>query len=179
MTDKPAKPDAEKLLPCPCCAGTNLAFGGPDYPVYCKKCHLRAIDWDAWNLRPLQPQEQPEQDQGVPFGPGSREPDQQAVPALRASIPDAEGLPDEAQFTEFADEVNAAVRKAAARVFEEYAGPLNDTEKVVATLAGLVTAAGYWCGVWEPALDAQAFHKVLPEQFDEGRKAAFVGESVQ
>lgn len=34
---------------------------------------------------------------GIAFGPGSREPDQQAVPALRASIPNADGgeEPDE------------------------------------------------------------------------------------
>jgi hypothetical protein len=99
--------------------------------------------------------------------------------AQGAVMDEPTGLPDEAQFTTLADEVNAAVRRAAAGVFEDYAGPLNDNEKIVAILAGIVTAAGYWCGVWEPHLNAEAFHKVLPEQFDEGRKAAFRGESVQ
>jgi hypothetical protein len=96
MTDKPANPDAEKLLPkpCPFCSSDNILWSGVEgAPVYCRICHARASDIAAWNTRPLptllQPQEQPEQDMGVPFGPGSREPDQQAVPALRASIPDA------------------------------------------------------------------------------------------
>jgi hypothetical protein len=107
MTDKPANPDAEKLLAdaidyllADAEAWEKGSENAPHREYLMHSGKLRrdlAAGLEALLSRPLptslqpqeQPQEQPEQDMGVPFGPGSREPDQQAVPALRASIPDA------------------------------------------------------------------------------------------
>lgn len=90
-----------------------------------------------------------------------------------------QSLPDKAAFDSLADDVNTAVRKEVARVFRDYDGPLNDAEKIVATLAGIVTAAGYWCGTWEPDLNANAFLPVLEAQFNEGRKVAHQPDTMQ
>lgn len=41
----------QALEPCPFCASDDLLTTVPPLPVYCRKCHARAVDWTAWNTR--------------------------------------------------------------------------------------------------------------------------------
>ena len=82
-------------------------------------------------------------------------------------------LPDAVRFQFVADAVNDAVRKAVAETLRDTLDEANPAgPDIVAAISGIVTAAGYLCGNFEPSLRGELFSGVLVEQFNEGRKAA-------
>jgi hypothetical protein len=84
---------------------------------------------------------------------------------------DVEQIAPQDEFDALADAVNEAARLAAARVIDDYNGPLDFQVQIVSGCAGLMTAAGALAGMGDRlGMNMDALAAVATEQFNEGRK---------